>query len=333
MGKPLLQLLPALLAALLLSACGGGDSNDSARASASSANVQQSQVAADGFARFNYWRSQLGLQTLGRNSELDVAAQNHSSYQALNDQITHNEVEGKPGFTGVCLIYNARDPNCDPAQVTRLQAAHYSLQSSTTYAAGEVISQTPYTDGAAAADELIAAIYHRFVIFEPMFQEGGAGAATSASGRTYFTTDFAAKSIDPNDAADPNPGLGCGNTVVYPMQGQKGIPVSFSSASENPRPVPAPRDIVGYPVSIHGDIIYSITVASFSIQPHGGAPLEVQDLWPGVDPETEKSVAAIVPLEPLQPETTYDVHFIGKPGCTVNGVQPTIDRSWSFTTQ
>jgi len=331
MGKPLRQFLPALLSALLLSACGGGDSNDSngsGGASVASADVPQSQVAADGLARFNYWRGQLGLQALSRNIQLDTAAQNHSEYQALNDQITHNEVEGQPGFTGVCLIYNARDPNCGPTQVTRLQAAHYSLQSSTTYAAGEVISQTSYADGTAAADELIAAIYYRFVIFEPMFKEVGTGAATSASGRTYFTGDFAALGLDS--------GIGFGKVVTFPKDGQKDVPLSFSSNSEIPDPVPS-KDVVGYPVSVHADIIYSLIVSNFTIAPEGGVQLPVQQIWSAIDPLTRESEAAIVPLNPLQAATTYNVEFRGtmilkgENNTVVESVP--INANWSFKTQ
>ena len=46
------------------------------------------------------------------------------------------------------------------------------------------------------AEDLIAAIYHRFVIFDPVFLQVGAGAATVRNGPTYFTTNFVTDRLD-----------------------------------------------------------------------------------------------------------------------------------------
>lgn len=332
MGKPLKQIVPTLLAALILAGCGGSSSGGSNSIVSSGATaVPQNQTATDGLARFNYWRTQLGLHPLSRNSQLDVAAQGHSIYQAYNDVITHDQTEGKPHFTGICLANDVTDPNCDPNKPSRLDNAGYSLPSDN-YAVGEVISKTVSTSGTEAADALVNAIYHRFVVLEPMFKEAGVGAATSGSGYTYLTCDMAAIGLDS--------GIGFGNIITFPKNGQQNVPTSFSSDSEIPDPVPS-KDVVGYPVSVHADIIYVINVSSFSIQPHGGAPLPVQKLWPGVDPATGSSEAAIIPLNPLQPATTYDVQFSGTMvnyGKDANGnpivleSQP-LNASWSFTTQ
>ena len=160
------------------------------------------------------------------------------------------------------------------------------------------------------------------MIFEPVFKQAGTGAAQSVAGATYFTVNLVADGLDG--------GLGLGNVVVYPMNGQQDVPRSFSSDQEVPDPVPS-RDMVGYPVSIHADIHGAmgatvVDVDRFVIRPLGGTALSVQALWRGKDAHTPASVAAIVPLEILAPQTTYEVEFVG----TVSGRN--VSRVWQFTT-
>jgi uncharacterized protein YkwD len=320
MGKPVRHLLSALLASLVLAACGGGGGGDGSKAAQSpsaaatllaqepNAPQMTGNTASDGFNWFNYRRAQAGLHGVIRNSKIDTASQGHSDYQAVNDTITHYQTVGKPGFTGV-----------EPGD--RLAAAGYTFPANN-YAYGEVISSTSDPSGFNAAENLIAAIYHRFVILDPMYKEAGAGAAVSGSGLTYFTTDFAAIGLDN--------GLGAGNVALYPTAGQQHVPVNFFSNNELPDPVPG-RNEVGYPISVHADILDTVTVQSFSVRPHGGSALPVQLIDHASDTNMQlmgfDSAAAIVPLDPLLPATTYDVSFVG----TAGGVAVT--RNWSFTTR
>jgi uncharacterized protein YkwD len=327
--------LPALLASLLLTACGGGSDSSNASSGAGDINAGATSspqsaatttttppvaeagapaatgnTANDGYNWFNYRRQQIGLSTFTRNARIDAAALGHSTYQRTNNVITHEQTAGQPAFTG-------RYVN------DRLIGAGYSLPSDN-YAYGEVISSTSDTSGFKAAEDLIAAIYHRFLIFEPMFKEAGSGAATVTNGLTYFTTNFATIGL--------NGGLGNGNVVTYPFSGQQRVPVNFFSDNESPDPVPS-RNEVGYPISVHANITSTVRVQSFSVSPRGGAALPVQTLI-GVasggqpaDTHTPTSAAAIVPLNRLAANTTYDVRFVG----TVDGTSVT--RNWSFTTQ
>jgi uncharacterized protein YkwD len=304
----------ALAAALALAACGGGgDSNGNSTVSQSAAVAAtqdpgapqaSGNTANDGYAWFNYRRQQVGLAPFQRNANIDAAALGHSNYQRINNVITHVQTPGKPGFTG--------------AQVNdRLIAAGYTLPKDD-YAFGEVISSTSSTSGFNAAEDLIAAIYHRFLIFEPMFKDAGSGAATASGGSTYFTTNFATIGL--------NGGLKSGTVVTYPYAGQQRVPPNFFSDNESPDPVPS-RNEVGYPISIHGNIVSTLVTASFTIRPHGGDPLPVQVLTNAVDSHTPASAAAIIPLSRLAGATTYDVSFTG----SIDGVPLT--RAWSFTTQ
>jgi uncharacterized protein YkwD len=329
--------IPALLASLLLTACGGGsNSNTAADSSAngsvtaapqgattttttatgtaeSGAPVATGSTANDGYNWFNFRRQQIGLSPFTRNARIDVAAQGHSNYQKTNNVISHEQTVGQPGFTG-------RYVN------DRLVGAGYALPADN-YAYGEVISSTSDTSGFKAAEDLIAAIYHRFLIFEPMFKEAGSGAATVPNGLTYFTTNFATLGL--------NGGLQGGNVVIYPFSNQQRVPVNFFSDNESPDPVPS-RNEVGYPISVHANIVSTVRVQSFTVRPRGGSVLPVQLLVgvanqqvPGqvADPHTPTSAASIIPLAKLSANTTYDVQFTG----SVDGAS--VNRNWSFTTQ
>lgn len=315
MARHLRATLPPLLVALVLTACGGGGSGQSDRGSASqqttAVNLQEpnapqatGNTATDGLNWFNFRRQQLGMQNASRNASIDIAAQGHSDYQRINNTVTHEQTPGQPGFTGTTVG-------------DRLAAAGYTFSPRASYAYGEVISATADASGVKAAEDLIAAIYHRFVIFEPMFKEAGAGAATG-NGSTYFTVNFTANGL--------TSGLGTGKIITYPFSDQQRVARNFFSDNEAPDPVPD-RNEVGYPISVHADITSSLTTQSFTIRPRGGTPLAVKQLTSTLDPLTPDSVAAIIPLDALQAATTYDVQFTG----TVDGAN--VNHSWSFTTQ
>jgi uncharacterized protein YkwD len=321
--------LISLLIAALAAGCGGGggsDAGSSPQQTSGNSSInsnsdggapfsvlneagaprQTGDMAADGFNWFNFRRQQMGLAPVARNAQVDKAALAHSNYQATNDFITHDEVSTRRGFTGVTVAQ-------------RLQSAGYSLPDSN-YAFGEVISATGDKSGVNAAEELITAIYHRFVIMEPKFLEAGVGVGTGSSGYTYFTTNFTTRVLTQG-------GLDNGGLVTYPFNGQQNLPTVFFSNQEQPDPVPD-RNEVGYPVSVHVDITATLKVGSFTINPRGRAPLSTLLLTADNDTEIAKpSVAAIIPLDVLQPQTDYDVRFVG----TVDNVA--VNRSWSFRTR
>jgi hypothetical protein len=314
--------LVALFIAALLSACGdggggGGDVEGSVLNGATDpaltgllAEVGAPQptglIPTDGFNWFNFRRQQIGLAPLTRNPLVERAAQAHSDYQAVNNQITHDEASNRPHFNGVTPF-------------DRLQAAQYIFPKSN-YAFGEVIRAGRDTSGVLHAEDLITAIYHRFVIFEPKFLEGGIGSTRGTRGSTYFTADF-------TNARLSEGGLGFGSLVTYPFPDQKNLPTVFFSDREEPDPVPD-RNEVGYPVSVHVDITSTLQVSSFTINPRGGEPLLTKLLTAANDTNISySSVVAIIPLDVLGPQTFYDVHFVG----AVDGVP--VDRFWSFKTR
>ncbi|MDY7576566.1 CAP domain-containing protein [Actimicrobium sp. CCI2.3] len=305
----------ALSLLFFLTACGGGN-NASAPAPAGDTTTQllaepgtptlTNDTATDGYNRLNFRRQQMGLGVLTRNANVDLAARGHSNYQKVNDKITHVQVAGKPGFTGVGVA-------------ERLTAANYVFTSTRGYAFGEVIAASANLAGATNVEDLITAIYHRFVIFEPKFLEAGAGSdGFSATGYNFLTVNFTANGL--------GPGLGKGKFAVYPSANQTGVTTVFYSDQELPDPVPN-QNAVGYPVSVHADIDAVVTVQTFTISPRGGQALATRLLINSTDPETPSSAAAIIPSAELSAATTYDVKFVG----TVSGLAA--DRIWSFTTR
>jgi hypothetical protein len=249
---------------------------------------------------------------LTNSSQIGTAAQAHSYYQKTNNIVTHEEITGKSGFTGADLL-------------GRLTAAGYMFNVNNNYAYGEVISATQNTSGAYMAEELVTAIYHRFVMFEPIFKEVGTGAATNTTGYSYFTADMTANN-------NYGPGVGRGNVVMWPFSGQTDVTTNFFSDYEQPDPVPNVNE-VGYPISVHGDITAVLTVQSFTVRERGATvDLPVRLLRRTADPatndpETPKSAAAIIPLAVLKSKTVYDVSFVG----TADTVPVT--KTWSFTTK
>jgi uncharacterized protein YkwD len=303
--------------ALLLAACGGSGGGKSGVSdvvpviapvpvtiSEPDAPRITNNTATDGFNWINFRRQQIGIQTLARNAFVDSAAQGHSEYQKADNMITHTQTAGKTGFTGVTLA-------------DRMTFAGFVFKSST-YAYGEVISGTSDTSGVHAAEDLITAIYHRFVLFEPMFKEAGTGGATIPGNYTYFTADLVSDNLDK--------GLARGQFVTYPVDAQKNVLTSFNSDNESPDPI-AIKNTVGFPVSVHANVNSVLLVQTFTITPRGGAALATAVLTSVTDRHTPTSAAALIPFDELAPAKTYDVRFIG----SVDGMA--VDRAWSFTTR
>lgn len=301
------------LAVIAFTGCGGNSDTSSPSAgldiehgslvAEAGAPAQVGDTSTDGLNWFNFRREQAGLSILTRHSLLDSAARKHSEYQRLNGVISHEQQPGSPGFTGASLG-------------DRLKAESYPFQQSS-YAYGEVISASTNPSGVIAADALVTAIYHRFVILEPIFTHAGAGRATEPGSYTWFTTNFAADGL--------SSGLGEGRFITWPVASQTNIPRLFMTDSEIPDPLPE-QNAAGYPVSIHADITSTVSVDQFTLRQSGGTVLPARLLSSESDSNTAESVAAIVPLSVLSANTVYEAHFIGR----IDGVP--VDYQWRFTT-
>ncbi len=294
---------------VLLVAC-HGDSGTSTGTSAAQLSAQEAQgprasgdVASDGLSWINFRRAQAGLTITTRDARIDRAAAAHASYQQRNNLITHDETPEKTAYTG------ADAPE-------RLRVAGYP-SAAESIADGEVIAVTAEPDGFAAAEGLMGAIYHRYLMLEPRFDLAGSGSAHRAGGYHWLNVNFVAT----RDAR----GLGAGRIVVWPMPEQRNVRIGFLSDEETPDPV-AGRNEVGFPVSVHADSGTTLSVNRFIMRERGGGELAVKLLEHRSDNGTPASAAAIIPLSALRRGVTYDVEL----SATVDGVS--VSRIWSFST-
>lgn len=306
---PSLRRLLLLASAALLSACGGHDhpdDPDAAQLTAAEAGAPTAtgDVAADGITWINFRRAQAGLPALRRDPRLDLAATRHSNYQQLNDVVTHEEDGKQPGF----IAQTASE---------RLRAADFPLLT-TAFADGEVIAATGTPDGFASVEGLLGAIYHRYVVLEPMFNAVGAGAAHREGSFDWLTMNLV--------GIKGSTGLAKGRIAVWPLPSQANVRTHFFSDQETPDPVPQ-ADEVGYPVSVHANLNAVLRVERFTLTDPEGQAVEVRQLDASSDRDTPPSAAAIIPLQRLRGGVVYSVSFAGR----IDG--QAVERSWQFTTR
>lgn len=297
-----------LLVTLCLHACGNNAENNMLTPAAELVRMEEQvpavsgEMDADALSWLNFRRRQAGLQSLVRSQILDQAAKAHANYQQSNNVVTHQEIPGTQGFSGANPL-------------ARLYAAGM-MQDSTAIMPGEVIAAVKNQDGFAAAEGLIGAIYHRFVIFEPAFNEAGAGEAASANGYRWLNINM----IGIQTAVQHHAQL-----FTWPASGQRNIRPSVLTNLEYPDPLPQ-QDAAGFPISAHTRTQVVLHVDSFTVRPLGGTPLIVRLLTYATDETTPPSAAAIIPLMALQPLTIYDVEFSGR-----MDAQPVSLRWWFMT--
>jgi Cysteine-rich secretory protein family len=256
--------------------------------------------------RVNHYRTMTGVAPVSADERLQRAAQSHASYLNSTGQAGHFEAQpADPYFTG-------RTP------FQRIDATGYNYA-----VAGEVVGSVSTADPATALDELIAAIYHRFIILSGDFSHAGLGVASrrvQGSDVTDVTVDFGSLAERP---AQPPSAL-----TLYPVADQQGVPLDFDPTHESPNPMPG-RPLVGYPISIQVDAHYTLGVRSFTLHAviggKRGPALPARLLTHGADLETPAYGAALVPLSPLSPSTTYEAAFSG------SAAGAAISRSWRFT--
>lgn len=170
-----IKTLVSVLALAALAACGGGGGGSSSESSSGGdsssglpplpaqdpivvttpepeanllavAGVYSDANRASAFDRLNAIRLQAGLGVLRQVAAIDVAAQGHADWLSYNNYVSHVQVVGTYGFTGV-------------TPGARNIAASYNFYSA------EVISFGSATaTGAAHVDALMAAPYHRLAM-------------------------------------------------------------------------------------------------------------------------------------------------------------------------
>jgi len=220
----------------------------------------------------NEYRYAIGAPTIPADPRLVQAAQNHATYNVLNNTSGHYETVGNPGFTGVL----AQD---------RARAVGYTAPFVSEVASGS-------SDVIEGVRTLWDAPYHRLGLMHPQTKFVGWGRAASSSGRYQVVgnigKDFSTVPID---------------VVRSPARGQQGIPSSWSG-HESPSPVPAGSSgPYGYPIMIVYGGYKTVDVRGMSLHSNGvSLPLFVSPQ------QFERDYALVVPLKPL-PIGKIDVRF------------------------
>ena len=228
--------------------------------------------ATDMLQVMNELRYATGAPTVPADPRLVASAQNHATYNVLNNTGGHYETAGRPGYTG----YVAQD---------RARAMGYTA---------------PYvSEVASSARDVLHGVrllwdapYHRLGMMHPHTSVVGWGRAEGGAFGYQVVgnigKDFSTTPVD---------------VVRSPARGQGGIPTSWSG-HESPSPIrPGSSGPYGYPIMIVYGGYKAVDVRGVSLH-HNGTPLSLF-----VSPQQfERDYALVVPDKPL-PVGTIDVRF------------------------
>jgi len=263
-------------------------------------------------------REAMEMNGLTPNTLLERAAQSHADYLVANHASSHFETEGKPHFTGV-------------APVDRVTHAGYaSLRVS------ENLS-THHHSAKASVEGLFSAIYHRFAFLDPQIDEMGVGVTQDAakgsnSAFVYLMGNSQLRALCEEESfkghgryiykvcLDPkhrirakvftralqsqqreNPQL-----ILYPYEGQEGVPPVFYE--ESPDPLPE-SEVSGFPVSVIFNPAFFEQVSDVSLalyKNHKKVPAYLMDKENDPHRKFSTHQFALFPLERLAYNTRYE---------------------------
>jgi uncharacterized protein YkwD len=269
--------------------------------------------------KLNAFRTAQGLGPLNQNTNADTASKNHAAYVTTNQSgaAPHEEIAGKPGFTGVDAM-------------ARLIAAGYPAQSATEVIAFSMQYPSPE---ASAIENLANTVYHR--------------AAMMYQGMTTV-------GIAPENPESPlyvaiartTPQVNAGDYVgMYPANNQAGVWLSHSVESPNPfaQEMAMSQENMctktSAPVSLASEASTVLSVTSFTVTEEGQAtPLDARLITKATSTQDgiylTPNVAFLVGKVPFKPNTKYNVRFVGKAtgAATGSAVGLQIEKSWTFNT-
>lgn len=170
-----------------------------------------------------------------------------------------------------------------------------------------------------AVESLMATLYHRVSLLQPELSEVGIGWAFRREGVGILVIDVG--TIDQKTDLKLFP-------VVYPVNGQKEVPLDFGLGSrEVPNPIPGEGTVGGYPITIQlvdrrkpYDIEAKLFLGAQEVECWLSTPANpARDDWP------QPGVTSLIPVQKLKPDATYIVRFKEKTTST--------EKEWTFTTR
>lgn len=253
-----------------------------------------SAAAAEALRIVNEARLAAGAGCATMIPELNTSAQNHCDYYAANagdDACTanpHGEVMGCTGFTGEGLG-------------DRMETAGYMGRGSSEVMAFE-------NDPAQAIAMWINSVWHRIPILDPWTTHLGYGGADNCD-----VIDFGRGTPAPDDTV-----------VLWPYDGQTGLPTTFDGSHEGPEP-PAPP--TGWPSSTPITVYaQDLTVTEHTLTLDGDAT-PIEHVWlTSADSNFLRSAIMLYANAPFEANTKYRVKITG----TYAG--GALTREWTFTT-
>lgn len=271
-----------------------------------------------GLCYANYRREQVGLPPLAARDGLNTVAQNHTAYMLANNTLTHDEISGRPGYTGATP--NERIQAAYPTNATAEVVAGANRWTS---AANAQLSMSPKD---ALVSDLVNAPFHRAALLGS-YGSAGSGFAESVGPNGSGT---AASYYQTIDLADASKGGSDNQMVAYPFNGQADVPASWVN-TESPNPAPGYEGkTVGYPVSLQAiNTALQFDADNFSITDAQGNNVncvKVDSRSSGLS-SAARGLAICTPVAPLASQQRYTVRVTGRLGS-----QP-VDLSWSFTTR
>lgn len=271
------------------------------------------------FELLNAERGRCGFGLVAQNAKLDAAAQAHADWQILNNQLSHTETAGTPGFTGVTPL-------------DRVSAAGYVPSG-----VGEEISSLFYSGSIAGTGvfgvrALLALPYHQLGML------GGyrdVGIALRGSDQLGTTANRGPRTVQQlNFGFTPSAGRQepAGDQVLtYPCEGTSGV--FYEITNETPNPVPG-RDLRASPlgpgvvVAVRSGQTLAISSATMTTL-SGRAPVALRPpLTKASDPNAVLAAhqAVLIPDASLMPNTSYTVNIAG-----TNDGAP-FEKSFNFAT-
>jgi len=307
----------------LLSACGGGSSNNASATgtpqastpsqTATSANVATPQYAAGSaqiaaFQLLNRYRQQCGFAELTENRTLDQAAQAHATYMDDNGgTITDTEVAGNQGYTAVTYA--------DRAVAAGYPSTAFAGGASGGFYTNATLTQTQY--GQQIMYGLMTGVYHVAIAVWPVSEIGIGFAQEAYNGFPEVQASFQIGNLQPSTGTGP---------LTFPCQGTTGLP--YSIGGEIPSP-PNTSGNFGTPIAVAGlNIGDTIVLTSGTIIPADGSAITLDLLDSTNDPNQvlPQYEAVAYPTLPLLPNTAYTVSITG----TDNRIA--FSRNFTFTT-
>ncbi len=256
--------------------------------------------------RINYYRNIAGLDGMSIEKSLNAAANNHALYVINSTNAGHFQSNKKNQY------YTGEMP---------WDRTRYFGYMSPMVAENIHFIQSDI----GAVDDWMDSVYHRFPLINPIYTHMGYGYAGKG---TKYVNVLEAGALKYNGVNQ--------QIIVYPVDRQKGVPVTWSGLEE-PDPLrlfPEAKGPGGYPITllVSGDRVERVELVSASITGGKANSIDFYSLDATNDTSlVENNAIALIPKDILMPDTTYRVTTVVKISYS-DDTQEEIRKEWSFST-